>query len=200
MDEPVTLSTFPSPLYWHVRPARWNAAPSSLTITAQARTDLFTDPQGSTPMVNAPRLHGPVAGDFQLSALVEVDFGAMFDAGVILVWDDDAHWAKLCFEYSPRRQPMVVSVVTRGVSDDANGFVVDGTRVWLRASRRGQAWAFHASLDGRRWELIRHFSLGGGAATNVGFLAQSPTGPGCTVTFGEIHFVPERLRELRNGE
>ena len=57
-------------------------------------------------------------------------------------------WAKLCFEYSPQREPMVVSVVTRGLSDDCNSFVVDGATVWLRIARVGSAFAFHASTDG----------------------------------------------------
>ena len=39
--------------------------------------------------------------DFRLSARVTVDFRATFDAGVLLLWLDEAHWAKLCFEYTP---------------------------------------------------------------------------------------------------
>ena len=54
---------------------------------------------------------------------------------------------------------MVVSVVTRGVSDDCNSFVVDGASVWLRVARVGSAFAFHASTDGSNWSFIRHFAL-----------------------------------------
>ena len=48
--------------------------------------------------------------------------------------DGAAGTRKLCFEHSPDRQPMIVSVVTRGVSDDANAFAVDGQTAWLRVS------------------------------------------------------------------
>ncbi|WP_208867453.1 DUF1349 domain-containing protein [Streptomyces himastatinicus] len=37
----------------------------------------------------------PPAGDFQLSARVSVGFSSTFDAGVLLLWIDERHWAKL---------------------------------------------------------------------------------------------------------
>ncbi|MGH2409456.1 MAG: DUF1349 domain-containing protein [Chloroflexota bacterium] len=200
MDEFVSLPSLPAPLRWHTLPTRWQATDSSLTMTAGARTDLFIDPRGATPMRNAPRLLGLVSGDFQLGARVAVDFAATFDAGVLLVWRDEEHWAKLCFEYSPRGRPMIVSVVTRGTSDDANAFEVPTNHVWLRVSRIGAAFAFHASTDGQSWELIRHFRLEAGEAANLGFLAQSPTGAGCTVVFDEVRFAPEGVQDIRGGE
>lgn len=87
---------------------------------------------------------------------------------------------------------MVVSVVTRGLSDDANGYSVDGNRVWLRISRMGGAMAFHASRDGQWWDLIRHFALDAGEAPLVGFVAQAPTGEGCEVRLDGIRFRGQR--------
>src|ERR1700730_10338195 len=40
-----------------------------------------------------------------------------WDAGALMLWADDHHWAKLSFELSPEKHPMMVTVVTRGVSD-----------------------------------------------------------------------------------
>ena len=68
---------------------------------------------------------------------------------------------------------MVVSVVTRGVSDDCNSFVVDGTSVWLRIARIGGAFAFHASTDGVGWSFVRYFALATAGEPSVGFAAQS---------------------------
>jgi regulation of enolase protein 1 (concanavalin A-like superfamily) len=174
--------------------------PSSLSLTAGARTDLFVDPQGGPPMLNAPRLLGrPETGDYQLSALVTVDFAATFDAGVLLLYANDAAWAKLCFERSPQGEPLVVSVVTRSVSDDANAFAVEANEVWLRVSRLGAAHAFHASTDGSTWRFVRHFALEPAAGLSAGFLAQSPTGAGCAVRFDQIVYRAERLGDLRSG-
>jgi hypothetical protein len=95
---------------------------------------------------------------------------------------------------------MVVSVVTREVSDDANAFVVPERSVWLRVSRLGRVYAFHASVDGKTWTLVRVFSLGDAVTGHrIGFEAQSPTGDGCTVTFDDIRFTRQRLEELRDG-
>jgi regulation of enolase protein 1 (concanavalin A-like superfamily) len=139
-------------------------------------------------------------GDFQLSARVTVDFTATFDAGVLLLWVSERHWAKLCFEFSPAGEPMIVSVVCRGVSDDANAFTVPGRSAWLRVSRIDRVYAYHASLDGRTWQMIRVFTLNDQPSPDrIGFEGQSPTGEGCTVTFDEIHFLPERLGDLRDG-
>ncbi len=117
---------------------------------------------------------------------------------MLLLWAGEDTWAKLCFEYSPQGQPMVVSVVTRGRSDDANGFIVDGSEVWLRISGMRGAYAFHASTDGRWWHLIRHFTLGDVSA-EVGFEVQSPLGQGCGATFADIMYRTHTLSDLRDG-
>ncbi|MBX6355123.1 MAG: DUF1349 domain-containing protein [Micromonosporaceae bacterium] len=196
------LSALPMPLAWQVPPSTCRSDEVALlTVRAPGRTDLFVDPNGTEPpALNAPRLLGvPPDQDFQLVARVTVHFGHTFDAGVLLVWADERTWAKLCFEYSPQGRPMAVTVVTRGRSDDANGFTVDGNQLWLRVSRLGEAWAFHASTDGAYWHLVRYFTLGATGEVSIGFEAQSPTGPGCEVTFDQITYRPRRLADLRDG-
>ena len=174
---------------------------SALRIAAGARTDLFVDPLGEPAVLNAPRLLGTPVGDFQLSARVAVDFVTDFDAGVLVLWADTKCWAKLCFEFSPQGQPMVVSVVNRNVSDDANAFDVDDRTVWLRISRLGGGYGFHASTDGKFWRFVRNFALYhlAGVTVQVGFEAQSPIGDGCAATFSDVVYVEERLAELRSG-
>jgi regulation of enolase protein 1 (concanavalin A-like superfamily) len=94
---------------------------------------------------------------------------------------------------------MIVSVVTQGFSDDANAYVVAGNQTFLRIARLGRAFAFHASEDGRYWQLIRNFTLEPSDQLAAGFVAQSPTGAGCTATFAQIVYAPERLADLRSG-
>ena len=93
---------------------------------------------------------------------------------------------------------MVVSVVTRGVSDDCNSHTIEGGEAWLRVARVDGAFAFHASADGRHWQLVRHFALTAGDV-QVGFEAQSPTGSGCTATFSGFAYARRRLADLRDG-
>jgi len=200
MEESIAHPAMPMPLRWHEPPPAWSVDESgTLRITAGTRTDLFVDPQDMTATLNAPRLTGSPSGDFLLSAHVAVEFAATYDAGVLVLYAHERSWAKVCFELSPQRQPMIVSVVTRGVSDDCNSWPVDGDTTWLRIARLGQAFAFHASHDGINWQLVRHFALAEAEEPVVGFLAQSPTGEGCAAAFADIRYHSQRLADLRSG-
>ena len=89
--------------------------------------------------------------------------------------------------------------MTREVSDDANAFVLSEATAWLRVSRSGKTIAFHASVDGSWWSLIRYFTLDGAGGAAAGFLVQSPTGEGARGRFDEILWTDAPLRELRDG-
>ncbi len=197
--ETVEIAGFPSPLAWEPDPVGWIATEDTLAVEAGPKTDVFVDPGDRTAILNAPRLLGEVEGDYSLSARVTVAFRSDYDAGVLLVWANERLWAKLCFELSLQHEPMVVSVVTRDVSDDCNSFTVDGDAVSLRVARLGQAFAFHASTNAETWRLVRYFALEPGIDPRIGFLAQSPRGAGCSVQFEDISFLAGRLAEIRSG-
>ncbi len=162
---------------------------------------MFIDPagdEGARP--DAGRWSGlPGDDDFTFVARVTVAFGATFDAGVLLVHLSDRRWAKLCYEFSPRHKPTAVTVVTRGTSDDGNSFETVGGPLWLRITRSGRAWAFHASQDGSYWQLLRYFTLGEASGARIGFLAQSPQGPGCTAVLDSFSFRLGAPANLRDG-
>ncbi len=201
----LSLSAIPSGLWWANSPLRWSADDNkSLTIVAGPICDLFTDPggaSGAVTMNSSPRLlFHPPAGDFILSARVTVEFWSKYDAGVLVLYANDKRWAKLCFEFSPQRQAMVVSVVNRDVSDDCNSTIVDGNQTYLRIARIGGAYAFHASADGKWWNFVRYFTFDRADNLAAGFSAQSPTGEGCSVKFDEIHYEARTVGNLRSGE
>jgi regulation of enolase protein 1 (concanavalin A-like superfamily) len=192
----------PSPIRWINNPVAWQIEPDgSLAIEAGKETDWFADPSLEKDRDDAPAaLFATADENFLLSARVTVPFASTFDAGVIQIRASGSHWGKLCFEFSPQAQPMIVSVVTRGRSDDCNSRIIDGNEVYLRAARLGQAFAFHYSEDGRTWHLVRHFTLGPVDELQVGFSSQSPTGPGCRSTFSEISYEPRLLKGIRSGK
>jgi regulation of enolase protein 1 (concanavalin A-like superfamily) len=186
---------------------RWDGGSSSsylpqddsLVIDAGACTDLFVNPNRTAEAFDAPHLLACAQGDFLLSTRVRVGLAQRHDAGGLLVWLNDRAWAKLGMELSAQREAEIISVVTRGTSDRASGFVVTGEYVWLRIARVGAAYAFHASLDGEYWRLIRHFALYASDSPSYGFFAQSPIGEGCSATFDQITFEPKRLVQLLDG-
>ncbi len=196
---PLTLPGLPAPAQWTHSPTTAFLEGDTLTIGAGPQTDLFTDPQGAPRKDDAPRLLFAPDAHFTLSAHVGVNFASTFDAGVLLLWVDAAHWAKLCFEFSPQGEPMVVSVVTNGLSDDCNSVALARRDIFLRITRLNPAFAFHYSEDGVVWRLVRYFTLRQEEGLAVGFSSQSPTGEGCRATFGSVRYTPEAVTELRSG-
>jgi regulation of enolase protein 1 (concanavalin A-like superfamily) len=187
-------------LDWHVPPpGSAEIGECSIAFAAHPRTDLFTDPAGGEPKADAPLLLGTPSGDFQLRARVSAPLAATFDAAALVVWASPAAWGKLALEYSPQGEVTIVSVVTRDVSDDANSFTVPERVAWLRVARRGETLAFHASVDGLWWSLIRFFTFPGAGGGSAGFLVQSPTGDGLEGRFDEIEWSDGPLAELRDG-
>ncbi|WP_299999610.1 DUF1349 domain-containing protein [uncultured Cedecea sp.] len=183
-----------------------------LTGIAHPVSDIYIDPSCNQPdSAAAPRhdaatlMTSAPVGDFQLSSTVTVYFKETFDAGVLLLRASEQVWAKLCFEYSPDGEAMVVSVVNKGkTSDDANAFVVAGSRVDLRISRKENVYSFHAAVESNRWIFIRAFSFDESAhettgSMTLGFMAQSPNGSGCKVEFGNISLTNTTLAQLRDG-
>lgn len=203
--ENIHLSSFPQPLSWYGSPESWNlSADSTLSITSGQKTDWFIDPNTGKTTHNAPALLSPPqAGACQFMTHVTVDHAATFDAGTLVVHQSPQVWGKLALERSPQGQLMIVSVITRGISDDCNSVIVDGNSIYLRLSKLDRAYAFHYSHDGRLWHMVRHFALGEAGSADgdrIGFLVQSPTGEGCAAHFSQIAYVPQKLADLRSGE
>jgi regulation of enolase protein 1 (concanavalin A-like superfamily) len=172
-----------------------------LTLISSPKSDLFIDPagdEGARPDAGRWTIL-PGIDDFTLSARVTVSFKNSFDAGGLLVYLSERRWAKLCYEYAPQGRPTAVTVVTHGISDDSNSFATGGAPLWLRITRSGRAWAFHAAHDGAYWELLRYFTLGEASGARVGFLAQSPLGDGCAAVFDAIALSQGAPADLRDG-
>jgi hypothetical protein len=189
-------------LNWLNQPLNWRIEKeNALQITAGPKTDLFIDPSGQSIKDNSPAaLFVPPDSNFLLSARVEVAFASTFDAGVLQLRARDDLWAKLCFEYSPQEQPTIVSVVTKGVSDDCNSVGIDGNDICLRIAVKNRVISFHYSHDNHYWHLIRYFALETSENYRVGFSVQSPVGRKCTAIFYDISYRAGFLNDNRKGE
>jgi len=172
----------------------------SVLIKAHPNSDFFNDPAGGgLSNSNAAFFHAEANGDFVLKARVSHSFIGVYDACALMVMRDETCWAKLCFEKTDFGTHAVVSVVTNGVSDDANGVNVDGNAVYLQMARKGNVIALHYSLDGNGYEMVRYFSLPLVGSFKVGFVAQSPLGGGGGFLFEDIVFENRSVADLRKG-
>lgn len=171
----------------------------SLRLTAAAGVDWTNDAFGGPQQHAATLLGFEAPGEFSLSARATViGERTTFDAAVLAIWGDRDHWAKLCFEYSPQGEAMVVSVVTNEYSDDCNSTLVLDDAVYLRVTRSGAGWAFHSSTDGQSWVFVRVFRLAYSGPVSVGFLAQAPMGASCVAQFDDIRFSTVIPSDFRN--
>ncbi len=192
------LKEIPQELEWLNEPQSYTLEP--LSMTANAKTDWFVSPQGDMTNLNAHALLFDVKQDFTLSARVTVEFKSGFDAAVLALYQHENSWAKLCFEVSPDGDPMVVSVVTKGTSDDCNSVFITGNSIYLRIAKVANAFAFHHSTDNKYWHFTRTFALEKDLPLKAGFLVQAPTGEGCTADFNDISYQAKTLNDLRSGD
>ena len=171
-----------------------------LTLRAKTGVDWTNDALGVSLQQDATGLVFPAPSEFALSSRVCVEGPrTTFDAGALAIWIDKDHWAKICFEYSPQGEAMVVSVVTNDFSDDVNSATVADDAVYLRVSRIGPGWAFHHSADGISWKFVRLFRLHTDGGARVGFLAQAPMGGACVAHFADIILAKAAPLNLRDG-
>lgn len=176
--------------------------PDSLRICAPAKTDLYVSASGGHKNDRSPRLVFRPAGPFILTAKVTPGFMKKWDAGVLLLYNDGANFAKFCYERDYQGTARIVSVVANGQSDDCNGTPVPEGAVYMRivGSPTGNVFTFYSSKDGKRWYLERHFWMARTDKLRVGFSAQSPVGEGCEVEFSEIRVEQRALKDFWAGD
>lgn len=178
-----------------------------IIIEATPNSDYFchtgiVSEEGITPksLTNAPFYYTEIAGDFVFKAKAAHDFKNVYDSASLMVFENDQVWGKACFELTDFYTHAVVSVVTNVTSDDANGCNIDSNEVWLQISRVGNSFAFHYSVDGVNFFMMRFFTLPVGPTVKVGFLAQSPGGDGGNRYYSEVSIENRTVKNIRMGK
>ena len=117
---------------------KWEPLPGGgIRVFAPAKTDYFQNPNGEGGSDSASLLWTAVEGDFVAQAHVRPTFASTYDAGALMVRHDETHWAKFCFESTDLGTHAAVSVVTNGLSDDANSVDLEAEAIWLQIVRQG---------------------------------------------------------------
>jgi regulation of enolase protein 1 (concanavalin A-like superfamily) len=196
----LSIADLPGTPAWKNSPLASKMEDGRLSIVAGPSTDWYISPVDGKSSSNAPLLLFEPAGDFVLTAKLNVQFGTQWDAGVLMVYINDSNWAKLALEMSVYGEPTIVTVVTRGVSDDCNSSIVSGGSIWYRIAKTARAVGFYASPDGHAWKMIRAFTLGASENTRVGFGSQSPVGRTGNATFTDISYSARTIKDIFKGE
>ena len=174
---------------------------------APAQTDFFCGSideceEGILPesLCNAHYYYTEVEGDFVLRVKVSHDFKDTYDSASVMVMKDLNCWGKCCFELTDFGTHAAVSVVTKGDSDDANGCNLECDTAWLQVCRVGNNFAFHYSVDGVNFFMMRYFHLPAEPTIKVGLLAQAPVGNGGIRVYENLSIENKTVKNIRAGK
>ncbi len=191
----------PQSFQWTNPPAEFEFQDGSLEITSVSGTDFFNNPATLEVTGTAPILYRETEGDFIATALVQPDFGDMWNASSMMVFIDNLHWIKFAFENSDATGPSIVSVVTKGTSDDANGPILkDEREILLRIIKKDHLYALHWSKDGHNFKMARLSSMPESRQVRVGLEAQCPVGREAMHKFNYFSIEKKTVGNLRSGE
>ena len=196
----VRLSFLPRALFWENKPLDFQAGKEGMMIVAGEKTDMFRDPNVAYNTDNAPKLLFIADSNFVLTAAIHHDFLNKWDGGAIVLKADSLNWIKFCFEKDYTGQKRVVSVVTKGISDDCNSAAATANTIYYKIAKAGNVITLYYSANARNWFLIRHLQFDSTAPLKLGFLARSPTGERCRVTFSDIHYSTKKISDPYIGE
>lgn len=196
----VQILSIPHPLYWDIKPVTYSIKGNELFISAGEKTDMFRDPNVTYNTDNAPKLMFRPDDDFVLSASIEHGFTNKWDGGAIVLKSDSLNWVKFCFEKDYTGARRVVSVVTKDISDDCNSVEIKSDKVFYKIAKAGNVITLYYSETGAKWFLVRHLQFDAKKGYTVGFLAQSPTGKKCDVTFANIKYEAKKIKDPYLGE
>lgn len=199
-SDSVSISSIPYKLFWENKAEKFSIHGTNVIIEAGEKTDMFRDPNVTYNTDNAPKLLFNADDDFILSASIEHSFSSKWDGGAIVIRSDSLNWVKFCFEKDYTGARRVVSVVTKNISDDCNSAEVNANKVFYKVAKADNVITLYYSTNGLKWFLVRHFQFEDNSRLTVGFLAQSPTGKKCMVTFSNIKYLKKKIKDPYVGE
>jgi regulation of enolase protein 1 (concanavalin A-like superfamily) len=194
------FANIPYPLSWENKPVSFTISSTTINIEAGEKTDMFRDPNVTYNTDNAPKLSFTPAKNFVLTAGIEHHFVSKWDGGAIVLKADNLNWIKFCFEKDYTGQHRVVSVVTNNISDDCNSVAINGDKVFYKIAKADNVITLYYSTDNKKWFLIRHLQFSAKGPLHLGFMAQSPTGKNCKVTFSDITYSNRKIKDPYTGD
>lgn len=199
INAPITIPGIPNRLAWHGVPKHFEQLPNGFVIESGEKTDMYRAPDHSYQVHKAPRLMFAADTCFILSARIQHDFAGKWDGGALLLEADSLNWIKFCFEKDYQEKHRVVSVVTRGISDDCNSLEFTEKFAWYQLARVHDVIYLYCSGNGTDWYLVRTLNFAPGKDIKVGFLAQSPEGKNNRVYFTDVQYRAVRVKDFWVG-
>lgn len=175
-----------------------------LEFRCGGKRDFFCDPNdGKLSNKTAPLLLTKVdnARPFTFMAKVSPQFTATdtYNAADLFVFVNDTIWQKFAFEQDERGKHRIVTVRTRGTSDDNNHEEIAGSSVYLKISSDTHTIASYYSIDKKTWLLARLYKNDYPQELWVGICNQCPQGEGSVSFFEDISLEQSSVSDFRLG-
>jgi uncharacterized protein len=199
-NDSLKIGSIPYALQWDNQPLKYAIQNNILTIIAGPKTDMFRDPNVTYNTDNAPKLLFTADSNFVFSTSIQHSFTNKWDGGAIVLIQDSLNWIKFCFEKDYTGAKRVVSVVTKNISDDCNSVEIKSNKIFFKIAKAHNVITLYYSENNTKWFLIRHLQFNTSKQFKVGFLAQSPTGTKCEVTFSNIKYQSKKIKDPYSGE
>ncbi len=188
-------------LKWINQPKSFKIDSGTIEIVAEKETDFFNNPEDGSVTSTAPILYKEMMGDFVATTLVQPDFSSLWNATALMVYIDNNNWIKFAFENSDATGKSIVSVVTKNVSDDANGAILrDHDQVWLKLIRKDNIYSMLWSSDGTTYNMARLTSMPKVDSIKIGIEVQCPVGESATHYIHYFNLEETSVKDLRKGE
>ncbi|WP_083729357.1 DUF1349 domain-containing protein [[Flexibacter] sp. ATCC 35208] len=167
------------------------------------KKDYFNDPDGKLSDNTAPLLLSQVDNTkpFTLTVKVTPNFTqtGTYNAGVLYIYVNDSLYQKQCFEQDERGKHRVVTVRTKGTSDDNNHDIVEQGFVYMKISSDTKTVASYYSLDNQNWQMVRLYKNDYPQTIWVGISTQCPIDTGTTSNFEDIRLDQHSVSDFRMG-
>ncbi|MEL6719369.1 MAG: DUF1349 domain-containing protein [Bacteroidota bacterium] len=185
---------------WLNEPKTFDIKDGGLKVVAEKETDFFNNPEDKKKTATAPVLYKELTGDFVATALVKPNFSSLWNAVSLMDHIDDDNWIKFAFENSDATGKSIVSVVTKNISDDANGVIIDEQdQIWLKLIRKDNNYSMLWSKNGKDFKMARLSTLPIADSVKIGIEAQSPVGISATHEIVYFEIIQTTVKDLRKG-
>lgn len=186
---------------WLNEPKSFEIENGTLKVVAGKDTDFFNNPEDNKKTSTAPVLFKEINGDFVARALVRPDFTSLWNAVALMVHIDNDNWIKLAFENSDATGRSIVSVVTKNVSDDANGVILnEQDQIWLKLVRKDNIYSMLWSKNGKDFKMARLSTMPKVDTVKIGIEVQSPIGESASHEIDYFEIEQTTVKDVRKGE
>ncbi len=173
-------------MIWHNEPTTWHEQGSTLSVTANPKTDIWRVTLHNYITDNAHFYYQEVRGDFTATVKVSGDYVALYDQAGLMVRESETVWLK-CGVENLEGVLQASAVITRDFSDwSLMPLAAHIKTIWARVKRIGTAVEVYVSEDGTDYTLIRQGYLSAADTLMVGMMCAAPIGDGFMATFEEF--------------